>query len=113
MIESLFRLFHEAFSDRKPPTIVQRQRTRLADMVALARANSPFYRELYRDLPQRVEDASLLPVTHKKELMSRFDDWATDREVTLEKPARCREPRPDRRALPGQVHACPDLGDDR
>ncbi len=65
--------------------IAERQRTRLAEMVAFARANSPYYRELYRDLPERIEDARSLPITDKKKLMVRFDDWATDREVTLEK----------------------------
>lgn len=65
--------------------IEERQRARLAEMVALARANSPYYRELYKDLPERVEDTTLLPVTSKKKLMARFDDWCTDREVTLEK----------------------------
>jgi phenylacetate-coenzyme A ligase PaaK-like adenylate-forming protein len=54
-------------------------------MVAFARANSPYYRELYRNLPDKVEDATLLPVTSKRELMARFDDWATDREVTIDK----------------------------
>lgn len=65
--------------------IERRQRTRLAEMVAFARANSPYYRELYKDLPERVEDHKLLPVTSKKQLMARFDDWVTDREVTIEK----------------------------
>ena len=58
---------------------------RLAEMVAHARTHSAFYRELYRYLPERVEDPALLPVTTKKELMARFDDWVIDREVTLEK----------------------------
>ena len=65
--------------------IAERQRTRLAEMMAFARANSPYYRELYRDLPERIEDARSLPITDKKKLMARFDDWATDREVTLDK----------------------------
>ncbi|MCK2215944.1 hypothetical protein MF672_019395 [Actinomadura sp. ATCC 31491] len=65
--------------------IAGRQRDRLAAMVAHARARSPFYRELYQGLPERVEDPALLPVTDKKLLMSRFDDWAADREVTLER----------------------------
>ena len=64
--------------------IAQRQRGRFADMVAHARANSPYYRELYRDLPDRVESAQQLPVTDKKMLMERFDEWCTDRAVTLE-----------------------------
>ena len=65
--------------------IKRRWRARLAEMVAHVRANSPYYRELYRDLPERVEDPALLPVTSKKELMARFDDWPTDRDVTMEK----------------------------
>lgn len=63
--------------------ITRRQRERLADMVTFARAESPYYRELYRDLPDRVTDPALLPVTSKKTLMEHFDDWATDREITF------------------------------
>ena len=54
-------------------------------MVTHARANSPYYRGLYRGLPERVEDPALLPPTSKKALMARFDDWATDRGVTSER----------------------------
>ncbi len=39
----------------------------------------PYYKELYQGLPDRIEDPKLLPVTDKKKLMARFDDWATDR----------------------------------
>ncbi|HIH75316.1 MAG TPA: phenylacetate--CoA ligase family protein [Methanosarcina sp.] len=74
--------------------IERRQRTRLAEMVAFARANSPYYRELYEDLPERVEDTSLLPITSKKDLMAHLNDWATDREVTIEK-ARAFVDKPD------------------
>jgi phenylacetate-CoA ligase len=52
-----------------PVAIQARQRARLAEMVAFARANSPYYRELYQDLPARVEDPKLLPVTSKRELI--------------------------------------------
>ncbi|RKN50301.1 phenylacetate--CoA ligase family protein [Micromonospora endolithica] len=70
---------------RQGPDAVQwRQRDRLAEIVAVARAGSPYYRHLYRDLPARVEDPTLLPVSSKQELMARFDEWSTDREVTLE-----------------------------
>ncbi|WP_370417023.1 phenylacetate--CoA ligase family protein [Streptomyces sp. QH1-20] len=65
--------------------ITRRQRDRLAGMVAHARTASPYYRELYHGLPERVEDPALLPVTDKKKLMGRFDDWVTDRDITLEK----------------------------
>lgn len=62
-------------------------------MVAFASANSPYYHELYRDLPERIEDPTLLPIINKKNLMSRFDDGATDREVTIDKArAFCRQP---------------------
>lgn len=54
-------------------------------MVAFARAHSPYYRELYRDLSERTDDPTLLPITRKTELMARFDDWVTDSEVTVEK----------------------------
>ncbi|MEQ1871440.1 MAG: phenylacetate--CoA ligase family protein [Vicinamibacterales bacterium] len=67
-----------------PDAIAQRQRTRLAGIVAHARAHSPYFRELYKGLPDRVEDPMLLPVTDKKQLMVRFDDWVTDRAVTIE-----------------------------
>lgn len=68
-----------------PAAIKQRQRKRFAEIVAYARANSPYYRELYKGLPDRVEDPTLLPIADKKKLMARFHDWVTDREVTLEK----------------------------
>ncbi|MGZ0153442.1 phenylacetate--CoA ligase family protein [Kribbella sp. WER1] len=68
-----------------PSGIARRQRDRLAELVAFARENSPYYRELYDGLPDRVEDPALLPVTDKPRLMARFDDWVTDRRVTREK----------------------------
>lgn len=37
------------------------------------------------DLPPRVEDVALLPVTSKKSLMAWFDEWVTNRDATLEK----------------------------
>jgi phenylacetate-CoA ligase len=87
MSVSLLRLLRDARRAKRqgPAATAQRQRMRLAELVVFARANSPFYRELYLDLPERVEDVTLLPVTDKKRLMARFDEWATDREVTLEK----------------------------
>lgn len=75
----------EALAFRKPEHALQLQRARLTEMVAWGRASSPYYRDLYRNLPQRVDDPTLLPVTDKKALMARFDDWVTDREVTIDK----------------------------
>ncbi|MFI1702596.1 phenylacetate--CoA ligase family protein [Streptomyces bobili] len=68
-----------------PDGLANRQRERLAAMAGFARAHSPYYRELYRTLPERIEDATLLPVTRKETLMARFDDWVTDPEVTLDR----------------------------
>lgn len=61
------------------------QRARLASLIELARARSPFYRQLYRGLPARVEDPAELPSTTKAELMENFDGWTTDRDVTRER----------------------------
>lgn len=87
MRENPLRLLLDARGARRggPAEIAQRQRARLAGMVAHARATSPYYRELYRDLPERVEDPRLLPVISKEALMARFDDWSADRGVTIEK----------------------------
>ncbi|MFH8804226.1 phenylacetate--CoA ligase family protein [Streptomyces sp. NPDC017936] len=68
-----------------PEALAQRQRERLAAMVDFARSRSPYYRELYRSLPERVEDPALLPVTRKPNLMAHFDDWVTDPEVTIDR----------------------------
>ena len=85
--ESFFWLLRDARRARKqgPDAIAQRQRTRLAEIVAYARAQSPYFRELYRDLPDRVDDVRLLPVTDKRRLMAHYDEWVTDRAVTLER----------------------------
>jgi phenylacetate-coenzyme A ligase PaaK-like adenylate-forming protein len=87
MSESVRRLARDARRDMRQgaAAIVRRQRARLAEMVAYARANSPYYRELYRNLPDEVDDPVLLPVTDKKMLMGHFDDWVTDRQVTRER----------------------------
>lgn len=65
-----------------PEAVARRQRDRLRALVAHARLHSPYFAERYRDLPEGVDDLQALPPTHKRELMARFDDWATDRAVT-------------------------------
>lgn len=67
-----------------PAGVAGRQRTRLADLVRFARERSPYYRGLYRGLPSTVGDPTLLPPVTKPELMSRFDEWVTDPDVTLD-----------------------------
>ncbi|WP_079553384.1 phenylacetate--CoA ligase family protein [Arthrobacter sp. 49Tsu3.1M3] len=75
--------------------IDRRQRDRLAALVECARSASPFYRRLYRDVPDMVPDSAAdsatdratyigeLPPVGKRELMENFDDWVTDPHITL------------------------------
>lgn len=75
----------QARARRQGPAGVQRrQQRRLTDIVHHARRSSPYYRSLYRGLPERVEDVALLPVVDKAALMARFDDWVTDPAVTAD-----------------------------
>lgn len=64
--------------------VAELQHLRLAEVVEFARLNSPYYRDLYKGLPKRIDVPTLLPITKKNELMERFDDWTTDRNVTFE-----------------------------
>lgn len=68
---------------RGAAAIAARQRARVAALIAHARSKSPIYGELYRGC---AADASLsqLPVTSKKLLMERFDDWCIAPDVKLE-----------------------------
>lgn len=66
-----------------PEGIARRQRARLAEVVGLARSASPYYRHLYRDVPDDVADVRQLPRVGKRELMENFDDWVTDPHITL------------------------------
>ena len=56
---------------------------RLRSLVQHARTCSPFYRNLYRNVPKdfRLED---LPPVNKRTLMEHWDEWITDRDLTLE-----------------------------
>lgn len=87
MVDNLFSLLLDVSRTtmKGADAIRERQRARLSQMVTFARTHSPYYRELYAALPAESGDSPQFPVTDKKQLMARFDDWATDREVTLEK----------------------------
>ncbi|MBQ5417548.1 MAG: AMP-binding protein, partial [Oscillospiraceae bacterium] len=58
------------------------QQMRLNMLVSYARANSPYYRHLYKDIGERFTLADL-PVTDKPGLMSEFDNVLTDRNITM------------------------------
>lgn len=87
MTDSVLRLLLDVRRASKggAEAIAQRQRVRFAAIVAYARASSPYYRELYKNLPDEIDDPATVPVTDKQALMARFDEWSTDRDVTLDK----------------------------
>ena len=61
--------------------IRSRASERAAELVAFARARSPFYRDAWRLLPAGSPSLGALPPVSKHDLMARFDDWVTDRSV--------------------------------
>jgi len=60
------------------------QRKRLAKLVAYARKNSPYYRDLYSGIGERFA-LSDLPPTSKPEIMSNFDSVVTDRSISMKR----------------------------
>jgi phenylacetate-CoA ligase len=64
-----------------PGMIAQRQQKRLNELVTFARANSRFYADKYRSLPETLTDVRQLPVVTKVELMEHFDDVVTDPDI--------------------------------
>lgn len=65
-------------------TIQAYQKQRLTAMVAYARQHSRYYKDLYRALPDQVEDTRRLPVVTKSELMKHFEEWVTDPAIRLD-----------------------------
>ena len=59
-----------------------RRENRLANLIAFARARSPFFEDLYSSFPAGIRELRGLPPISKPDLMESFDDWATDRMVT-------------------------------
>jgi phenylacetate-CoA ligase len=83
---TVFRIAREASKVRRHGLPPETQCQRLAELVAHARSRSPYYRRLYSDLPAGdVVTPQALPTTSKRDLMASFDDWSTDREITLER----------------------------
>lgn len=56
---------------------------RLRELVAYARENSPYYRNLCKDLPASFQLSDLPPV-NKKDLMAHWDEWICDRNLKLQ-----------------------------
>jgi Coenzyme F390 synthetase len=58
------------------------RKERISKIVSYAKQNSPYYKELYKNIGDKFE-LSCLPPTNKKELMAHFEDWVTDRSIKL------------------------------
>lgn len=56
--------------------------TRLCQMVEWARENSPYYAQLYKNIKADFQLSDLPPV-NKLELMTHWDEWVTDKTITL------------------------------
>lgn len=74
MTERVLPLLLDARRARKggPEAGAERQRARLAEMVRYACAHSRYYAKLYARLLDRVDEPTLLPITNKRTLMSRY-----------------------------------------
>ncbi|MBO4508716.1 MAG: hypothetical protein J5747_08775, partial [Spirochaetaceae bacterium] len=60
------------------------QNRRIRELVAYAKANSPYYAELYKNVGDSFSLTDL-PPTNKIALMEHFDEWMTDRSITRKK----------------------------
>lgn len=67
-----------------PNEIKKLQYKRLKKLVEYARQNSPYFKELYKDVGDNfsLED---LPPTNKVAMMENFDTWITDSNITMER----------------------------
>ena len=79
---SLHRDARQARRDRR--IAEDQQQRRFAEHVAYTREHSPFFRDHYQGARSGTDDPRALPVTSKRMLMERFDDWVADREIKLE-----------------------------
>lgn len=62
----------------------EQARRRAHELVAHAQAHSPWLARHYRGWRAGVDDWQTLPVIDKAQAMAHFDDWVTDRAVTLD-----------------------------
>jgi phenylacetate-coenzyme A ligase PaaK-like adenylate-forming protein len=64
--------------------LAERQQRRLAALIGSALHRSPLYRHLLKGAEPQGVCLSDMPIVHKAELMSRFDQWCTDPAIRLE-----------------------------
>lgn len=60
------------------------QQKRLKQLISYVKENSPYFAKVYADIDENAP-LSALPVTNKKEMMTHFDQWMTDRSITKAK----------------------------
>lgn len=60
------------------------QKRRLKKIVEYARANSPYFKEIYNNIPNNYS-LNDLPTTNKDEMMKKFDSWVTDKNINMKK----------------------------
>ncbi|MGW8246790.1 MAG: phenylacetate--CoA ligase family protein [Acidiferrobacterales bacterium] len=91
--------------------LAARRERRFAELVRYAREHSPFYQNLYKDLPaDNVALRDLPPVT-KRQLMASFDDWVTDRNITrADVEAFVADPEKFGTLYRGEIFACTSSG---
>jgi phenylacetate-CoA ligase len=63
-------------------TILSAGHARFDTLTRTVRVRSPFYRDAWKHLPAGPLRLADLPVVTKRQLMTAFDDWCTDRDVT-------------------------------
>ncbi len=68
-----------------PRVLRERQQKHLQELLDFARAHSPFYHRLYRDLPAHLDRLVDLPPVTKNELMAGFNEWVTDPGIRLDR----------------------------
>lgn len=75
-----FSTLHYKFSSEKKRKEITNKR--LHKLVEYARQNSPYLRELYKDLPENytLQD---IPIVTKKMIIDNYDNWVTDPSVKL------------------------------
>lgn len=66
-----------------PSERLELQQQRLRELVGYVREHSPYFAKLYANLPDNFTLADL-PYTEKPTLLEHYNDWVTDREVTLD-----------------------------
>ena len=80
LLGAMVKTYYGGKADREKADLIRKKRLR--QLVRYAKANSPYYRKLYKGVGDdfRLED---LPPVSKPDMMAHFDDILTDRNITM------------------------------